>query len=217
MTRKQLGVAAATLLLIPALGAHAQSRRAAAPRSTSAPAAVPAAAQAPLPPGPSIPGMCTVSPERALAGSTVGQAANTRMQQLRAQAAAELSSESNGLKTDVQAFQAKSASLTQDQQRAQAAPLQAREDALRQKAQQREAELEYTARHQESRILQTVNPIIRSLYAQRHCSVLLNGDSVLGANADMDMTPQVVAQLNTTMPTISFDRETPPAGAGGAQ
>ncbi len=214
MTPKHFGAAAA-LFAISATAANAQTHR--STRPTAAPASAPATAQATLPPGPAIPGLCTVSPERALAKSMVGQVANTRMQQLRAHASAELSAEQSALKTDVQAFQAKAASLTQDQQRQQAAPLQAREEAFRQKAQQREAELEYTARHQESRILQAVNPIIRNIYVQRHCSFLLNGDAVMAGNSDMDMTDQVVTQLNATMSTISFDRETPPAGAGGAQ
>ncbi len=143
----------------------------------------------------------------------VGKAFETRYQQLRAQAAAELSGEENALKTDVQAFQAKRASLTQEQQAQAAGPLQQREQVLSQKASERQAELEYTARHQLQRIDQAMEPLVRSLYQERHCSLLLNASSVMGANPAMDMTDAVVAQLNTRMTTITFDRESPPAGA----
>jgi outer membrane protein len=141
----------------------------------------------------------------------VGKAAATRLQQLRAQASAELSGEQTSLQEDIKAFQAKRASLTQDQIQAQGAPLEERAQALNQKATQRQRELEYTAQHARARVEQAVEPLVRAVFEERHCSVLLSGDAVMAANPAMDITPAVVTRLNATMSTITFDRETPPA------
>jgi outer membrane protein len=209
---KILGAAATTLLLVSTVQAQAQSKKSTAKTTaTSAPAS--ATAAPPITHGPPIPGICIFSRDAAVATSTVGKAFETRYQQLRAQAAAEISGDENALKTDVQAFQAKRASMTQEQQQAAAAPLQQREQALQQKASQRQAELEYTARHQLSRIDQAMEPLVRDIYQQRHCSLLLNASAVMGANPAMDITETVVSQLNTRMTAITFDRETPPVAA----
>jgi outer membrane protein len=204
---KLLGAAATTLLLVSSVQAQAQSKKSAA---APAPAA---SAAPPITHGPPLTGVCIFSRDAAVATSTVGKAFETRYQQLRAQAAAEISGDENALKTDVQAFQAKRASMTQDQQQAAAGPLQQREQALQQKATQRQQELEYTARHQLSRIDQAMEPLVRDIYQQRHCSLLLNASSVMGANPAMDITDAVRDQLNTRMTAITFDRETPPVAS----
>ena len=59
----------------------------------------------------------------------------------------------------------------------------------------------------------TITPIVQAVYQQRHCSLLLNADGVMGGNPAMDISDAVVQQLNARMSTITFDRETPPAGA----
>jgi outer membrane protein len=209
---KILGAAATTLLLVSTVQAQAQSKKSTA-KTTAASAPASATAAPPISHGPPIPGVCIFSRDAAVATSTVGKAFETRYQQLRAQAAAEISGDENALKTDVQAFQAKRASMTQEQQQAAAGPLQQREQALQQKASQRQGELEYTARHQLSRIDQAMEPLVRDIYQERHCSLLLNASAVMGANPAMDITETVVSQLNTRMTAITFDRETPPVAA----
>lgn len=201
-----LGVAATALILVTSVSAQAQSKKTTKTTTTSAPAA---AAAPPINHGPPIPGVCVFSRDAAVATSTVGKAFETRYQQLRAQAAAEISGEENSLKADVTAFQGKRASMTQDQQQAAAAPIQQREQALQQKATTRQQELEYTARHQLSRIDQAMEPIVRDIYQQRHCALLLNASGVMGANPAMDITEAVASQLITTMTAIASDREAP--------
>jgi outer membrane protein len=205
MTSKLIGGAAA-LLMLSAVQASAQtaSHKAAAPASTGA------AAAAPITYGPPITGVCVFSNEAALGTSAVGKAAATRLQQLRAQASAELSGEQSSLQEDIKAFQAKRASLTQDQIQAQGAPLEERAQALNQKAGQRQRELEYTAQHARARVEQAMEPLVRAVFEERHCSLLLSGDAVMAANPAMDITPAVVTRLNAAMSTITFDRETPP-------
>jgi outer membrane protein len=204
MTSKLISGAAA-LLMLSAVQASAQT----ASHKTAAAPAAPAAATITY--GPPITGVCVFSNEGAMGGSSVGKAAATRQQQLVAQASAELSGEQSSLQDDVKAFQAKRASLTQDQIQAQGQPLEERAAALNQKATQRQRELEYTFRHARARIEQVMEPLVKTVFEERHCSLLLSGDAVMATNPAMDITSAVVTRLNATMSTITFDRETPPA------
>lgn len=212
-----LSVAAATALMIAAGSADAAAKKAAA---APAPAAAPVSTQrtptaATLPPithGPAIAGVCVYYDDRAVGSSTAGQAAGARMQQLRAQIAAELQAEQTGIQTDGAALNAKKATLTPEQFAQQAQPIQQRAQALEAKAQQRQRELEATAAKAGQRIHTAIDPVLRNAYQSHNCSILLNGDQgVYLANPAMDLTPQVTAGLNAALPTLTFDREVLPA------
>jgi outer membrane protein len=204
MTLKLFGAASVAILLA------ATSAQAAPKKAAEAPAAAPTAAPASQPPlthGPPIAGICIYNREAALAASSAGKAAGARMQQLRAQVAAELQAEQQGIQTDAQALQAKRATLTQEQLQAQAAPIQQRGEALERKAQIRQRELQATAEKAEQRFDVAITPILRSLYQQHGCSLLLQGSVVMAANPKMDLTEQTVQQVNVALPTMTFDRE----------
>ncbi len=204
--------AAALIFAIAGTAVAAPAKKADGPVATQATAPRPAAAN--LPPvthGPPIANMCVYADERAIGTSSVGKAAATRMQQLRAQVSAELQAEQTALQTDISAFNAKRATLSPEQLQAQGQPLQQRAQALDAKAAQRQRELEATGADALQQIHQRVDGILRTIYQQRGCSILLNGESVYLANPAMDVTEGVVAQLNTAMPSISFDRKTLPA------
>uniref|UniRef100_UPI00157615B6 OmpH family outer membrane protein n=1 Tax=Caulobacter sp. S45 TaxID=1641861 RepID=UPI00157615B6 len=168
-------------------------------------------AEPPLPQGPPIIGLCVYSNAQALGQSAVGKAYATRMQQLQAQAAAEISGQQTSLQTQEKALVAKRATLSQEQFAQQAQPLQAQEQALNQTADARTRDLRYTAARQQQRLAAVLEPLVRSAYVGHHCSVLLSGDTVMAANHDMDLTQEVIASLNSRMTTITFDRETAPA------
>ncbi len=213
MNKNLLGATAAMIVLATAAGSHAQTHRSSAARSSAATptAAAAPAAEPPLPQGPGITGMCIYSNAQALGQSTVGKAYATRMQQLQAQAAAELSGQQTSLQTQEKALVAKRATLNQDQFTQQAQPLQQQEQALNQTADARTRDLRYTAARQQQRLAVVLEPLVRNAYVAHHCSVLLNGDTVMAANTDMDLTPEVRTALNARMTTITFDRETAPA------
>jgi Skp family chaperone for outer membrane proteins len=196
MTLKILGAASAVLFLV----------------ATSAQAApdAPAPALQPFVSGPPVAGVCVYHNDAAISASTAGQAAVTRMQQLRAQVSAELLAERQSIQADAQALEAKRTTLTQEQLQQQAAPIQQRGDALQRKAQLRQRELQATSQKVLQRLGTLVEPILHDLYQTRACSLLFSGDAVLVSNPAMDLTPQVVAQLNTKMSTITFDREVLP-------
>ena len=208
MTPKNLAITAVALLtaVSSAGGVSAQARGAAA---RAAPARAPAAtATASAITGPALPGVCIFSSERAIGTSSVGKAAAARMQQIRAQVAAELNGEQTSLRNDVQTFQGKRASLTPQQLQQQGAPLEQRAQAFENKVGLRQREMEATSGKALNQIQQQLAPIVTSVSASRQCSVVLNGDgAVMAANPAMDLTEAVVGQLNTRMGTISFDRE----------
>ena len=209
-------IAAATALLIAAGAADAAPVK----KAVAAPVAAPVATQRTptgpaLPPivhGPAIAGICVYFDDRAVGSSTAGQAAGARMQQLRAQIAAELQAEQTGIQTDGAALNAKKATLTAEQFAQQAQPIQQRAQALEAKAQQRQRELEATAAKAGQRIHTAIDPVLRSAYQSHSCSVLLNGDQgVYIVNPAMDLTPLVTTGLNASLPTLTFDRELLPA------
>ena len=176
----------------------------AAPASSARPTGV---SSTPLQSGPPIAGVCIFSFDRALATSTAGKAASTRLQQLTAQVQAELQPEQTSLQTDAKAFESQRATLPADQVQSRGQALQQRLSAFQQKGQLRQEELRATGSKAQQRIGAEMEPLVRAVYTARNCSLLLNGDGVLGANPAMDLTDQVVTQLNAKMPTITFDRE----------
>jgi Skp family chaperone for outer membrane proteins len=205
MTMKnQLFCAAAALLALAATTAQAQTHRSSA-------SAAPASSQAPLVHGAPVPGLCVYSNSQALETSEVGKAFAQRMQQLRAQAAAELSGQQTALQTDEKVLAGKRATLTQEQFAQQAQPLAAREQQLQQTAEQRSRDLQYTYQRQVERIGQVIEPLVRTAYEAHHCSVLINGDAIMAAAPSMNLSPEVTTALNARMTTITFDRETAPA------
>ena len=194
--------AAAALLLACASVAHAQTRPAAAA------AATPAVAPTPLKSGPALAGVCVFSSERAMGQSSAGKAMVERMKQLAATVQAELKPESDSLNADITAYRGQRAALPAEQQRQRDTALEQRANAFQQKQQLRENELRQTLAKAQQRIGGAMEPIARGVYESRPCSILLNGDgSVMAANPAMDITDAVRAQLDTRLPSITFERE----------
>ncbi len=211
MTFKSIGV-----LAIGAAAALSFASVAAA--QTAAPK--PAAAAAPMPnPGPVIPGVCIFSKEGAIGTSTVGKYLQGRLQQIGTQVNAELNAERTAIENDAKALDAQKATLSQDQLEQRNAALQVRANAFQRKAQLRDREMQATEQKAVQRVLQEVGPILQGVYGQRGCGLLIDGNSVMGANPQMDVTPAVVTQLNAKLTQFPFDREhldQQPAGAAPA-
>lgn len=176
--------------------------------NASAQAARPAATTAPaVTQGPAIPGLCILSVNQAIATSTVGKYVSDRMNQIVSQVKAELQPEDTAIATDSRALAAKRSTLDQATFNSQAQALGAREQALRQKADLRQREVQATEQKSLNRIAQELDPIARQLYEQHRCSVLVNRDAVMIANPDMDLTTAAVAGLNARIQQFAFERE----------
>jgi outer membrane protein len=186
------GACAAAVALTAATGASAQAPAAAAPAVTH---------------GPALPGVCIVSIENAIGASTVGKYVDSRVQQIVAQVNAELNGEKTGIDNDAKALDGRRATLDQNALEQQAAALQVRANALQRKAQLRDREVQATEQKAISRIGQEMEPLIRQVYQQRQCSILMQRTALVIANPAMDITPQVVTALNAKITQFTFDRE----------
>lgn len=196
------GCAAAAVLAL-AGQAMAQQRPA-------APAAAPPVAQTNAPAvthGPAVPGVCIMSIQGAIAGSTVGRYVDTRMQQIIQQVNGELNGERTSIENEGKTLEGQRATLDRTTLEQRSAALQVRVNALQRKAQQREREVQATEQKAIGRVGQEMEPLIRQVYQQRQCSVLLSRDSIVLGNPAMDITPGVVQALNAKITQFTFDRE----------
>lgn len=208
MTFKTI-LAAATAAAVALGGAQAAFAQAATP------AAAPVVRH-----GNPIAGLCVLSVEAAIAGSTVGKYANTRLQQIGQQVNAELTAEQTAIQNDDKALGTQRATLDANTFEQRAAALQVRANALQRKAQLRERELQATQQKVRARLGQELEPLARVAYEQKGCALLFDGNSVIEANPAMDITPVVVTALNAKITQFAFDRErldgpaaAPPAAA----
>jgi Skp family chaperone for outer membrane proteins len=203
MTTKPLAAgfaAAAALALTFSTGAQAQ--QAAAPQVTH---------------GAAIAGVCVMSVDGAIGASTVGQYVQTRLQQIATAVEAELKAEETAITTEAQTLETQRTSLGQEAFETRRAALQTRVNAFQRKAAQRERELAVTQQKALARVGQEMEPLIRDVYQQRQCAMLVNRDALLLANPQMDVTQSLVTALNAKITQFAFDRERLDQPAAGAQ
>ena len=208
MTSKVLALrgagALSALLIVQATFAQAQPAPAAArPAAPSAPAA----AAPTISHGPAIAGLCMLSFDQAVQQSTVGRFVGTRMDQIVGQVKAELQPEASAIETEGRQLEASRATLDQAAYQSRMANLNLRVSNFQKKNEQRQHEVEATEQKAINRISQELEPIIRQVYQQRQCSVLLNRQAVMVGNPAMDITAPAVAALNAKITQFPFDRE----------
>ncbi|HEY5409947.1 MAG TPA: OmpH family outer membrane protein [Caulobacteraceae bacterium] len=202
--------AATTAALVAASGvAMAQPGRA----SATAPSAAAAPA---VPMGPPVANMCIFSNQGAIAQSAVGKYVVSRLQQIQAQVQAELQAEDTPLQADIKAYGTQRASLSSEVQQQRERALSDRIQAARQKGDLRNRELQATQQKALSRIVSEYNPIVLTVMHSHNCGVVVDGQSTLAFNPAMDLTPDVVRQLDGKITQFPFEREHLDAGAAPA-
>jgi outer membrane protein len=179
---------------------------AAAIAPASAALAQAAAAEPQITYGAPINGLCTVSVDAAIAGSTVGKYVDTRLGQITAQVNAELQGERTSIDNEAKALDGQRASLDQNTFEQRAAALQVRDNAWQRKAQLREREMQATQQQAVGRVLNEMRPLIATAAQQKSCAILLDRSSVVLVNPAMDITPAVVTALNGRITQFAFDR-----------
>lgn len=192
--------AAGTAVALALTGATAFAQ---APGAAPAPATT---AQPAMTHGAAVPGVCVVSVDAAIVSSTVGKNAQQRLQQIATQVNAELQGERTAIQNDAKALEGQRNTLDANTLEQRAATLQVRDNAWQRKAQQRERELQVTQQKVRERLGQEVSPLLRTVYQQKQCSVLLDG-AVVFANPAMDLTPQLVTALNAKITQFTIERE----------
>jgi Skp family chaperone for outer membrane proteins len=187
--------------------------------AVSAPPAASGPAPAPLTQGPPIPGMCVISFNEIIGASKVGQAVVARLKVLGSQVNAELQPEADGIRTDGKALEAQQATLDAATLQARKANLDLRVANFEKREQLRQQEMQATQQKQFGVVAREVDPILRTLYQQQRCSMLIDADNggVRLLNPTMDLSSAIVSQLDVKITTLTFDREhldtqAPPAG-----
>lgn len=170
-----------------------------------------AQSQGPANPGPAIPGVCVYFNQRALAQSTVGQAVQTRMEQLAQEVQGELQPYATSIQTEVQALQQGAASIPADQMNQRRQALQLRVQEAQQLEATRDNELRYTLGQQRQKISEAIEPILVAVYQEKGCGIMIDRESVFIMNPAMDVTDVVIQRLNAQLPTLSFNRMPVPA------
>ncbi len=154
-----------------------------------------------------VPGVCMLSQQAVLTNAKVGQAATARLQTLAQQAQAEITADKTPIEADVKALQAQRATLKPAEVQQKERALAARAQALQQKANLRQREIEATREKALAQISADAQPVIAAVYKSRDCGLLVDRGTVLGGNMANDLTPAVVTGLDAKIGTITFDRE----------
>lgn len=209
MTIKPL--VAATFALASMLSASTAALAQAA-KPAPAPAAAPAVTH-----GPAVPGVCVLSIEGAIGASSVGKYVSTRMEQIITQVNSELNGEKTSIDNEAKTLDGQRTTLDATALEQRAAALQVRANGLQRKASLRDREVQATQQKALARVGQELDPIIRQVYQQRQCSLLVSRDALVIANPAMDITPAVITGLNAKIVQFAFDRERLDQATPGAQ
>ena len=167
--------------------------------------------QGPANPGPAIPGVCVYFNQRVLAQSTVGQAVQTRMEQLAQEVQGELQPYATAIQTEAQALQQGAATIPADQMNQRRQQLQTRIQEAQQLEGTRDNELRYTLAQQRQKISEAIEPLLVAVYQEKGCGIMIDRESVFIMNPAMDVTATVIQRLNAQLPTLSFNRMPVPA------
>ena len=191
------------------------------PMGSVASAQTPAAAAPPITHGPPITGLCVLSLNESIGGSKVGQSVLARLKVLDGQVTAELQPEADSIRTEQRSLESQASTLDQATLQARQANLQLRFANFQKREELRQQEMRATQQKQFAVILRELDPVMRTLYQQRTCSILIDGDAggVRIVNPAMDLSPAAVGALDLKIQTLTFDREhldTQPAAAPAA-
>jgi Skp family chaperone for outer membrane proteins len=143
----------------------------------------------------------------AVMGATqVGQSVGQQIQVMAEQAKSELSGEAKQLQSEAAAI----AKLPESERAARAAAFAPRQDAFRARAQQREAQVRAAFAKAQTEISKVLEPILRQVTTAHSANLVLDRRATAGlADNTLDITAEVVAQINAKMPSYKVTLPTP--------
>lgn len=141
-----------------------------------------------------------------MGASQVGQSVGQQIQTLAEQAKTDLSASAKQLQGEGAAI----AKLPEGERAARQAALAPRQEAFRQRAQEREAQVRAAFAKAQTDISKTLEPILRQVTAAHGANMVLDrrATAALGDNS-LDITAEVVSQLNAKMPSYQVTLPTP--------
>ena len=141
-----------------------------------------------------------------MGASQVGQSVGQQIQVLAEQAKTELSAEAKQLQSEAAAI----AKLPEAERATRAAAFAPRQDAFRQRAQQREAQVRGAFAKAQTEISKVLEPILRQVTTAHSANMVLDRRATAGlADNSLDVTAEVVEQLNAKMPSYKVTLPTP--------
>ena len=138
--------------------------------------------------------------------SQVGQSVGQQIQVLAEQAKSDLSGAAKQLQTEAAAI----AKLPASDRATRAAAFAPRQDAFRARAQQREAQVRAAFAKAQTDISKALEPILREVTTAHGANLVLDRRATAGLDdPSLDITAEVVKQLNTKMPSYTVTLPTP--------
>ncbi len=139
---------------------------------------------------------CTACRAAATQLQTQGQQLQQRAQTLQQQ----LQTEGQPIQTAVNALNGKQPDAALQQR---ITAYQAKQNSARQELGQSEERLQSTQLHVNRQISERLRPILNTVLQQRGATVILDKGSTLASGANVDVTNDVLAQLNQQLPSVS--------------
>jgi Skp family chaperone for outer membrane proteins len=141
-----------------------------------------------------------------MGASQVGQSVGQQIQVLAEQAKSDLSGEAKKLQSEAQAI----AKLPEAERTTRAAAFAPRQNAFRERAQQREAQVRAAFAKAQAEISKALEPILRQVTAAHGANMVLDRRATAGlGDPSLDITAEVVQQLNAKMPSYKVTLPTP--------
>lgn len=141
-----------------------------------------------------------------MGASQVGQSVGQQIQVLAEQAKNDLSGEAKQLQTEAAAI----AKLPAAERSTRASAFAPRQDAFRARAQQREAQVRAAFAKAQTDISKALEPILRQVTAAHSANLVLDRRATAGLDdPSLDITAEVVKELNAKMPSYTVTLPTP--------
>jgi outer membrane protein len=205
-----------TMLKTSALTAFVIALSTTANAAPAAPAAAPAAAAtAPAAKAPAA-AILFLDRQAVLRNSAVGKDMAAQAQALVKKMEAEFGPENAKLQADMQAFQSQASVLAPAARDAKMKELEARRDAFKKKIQDRQASIQAGLTQSRQKVEQAIGPILEKLMTARAANLLLDRSLVVLGKTELDISNEVIAQLNTALPKVTVTLAAPPAATAAA-
>lgn len=159
--------------------------------------------------GAATPGVCLFGRAAAIGGSRAGQAGTQRLQELVKGVEAELNPQQQAIVQENNALQAGQKTIPAAQLQQRTLQLQQRSQAFKQLRELRSAQLQRTKTLAEQAIAQAIDPALGPILIARKCSVLFERSTAYGWNPAMDLTSQVVQELDRRLPAVQINLAPP--------
>ena len=164
--------------------------------------------------GAPIPGICVFSRDLALSTSDAGLGVNKQLAPLSQAAQTELDGQRDTLNADNKALLAQKAKLSAADFQKRLAALQQRAQDYNTAVQTRNAQFAQTRAKAMDQIAATATPILVDAITAHHCALVVDRAGIYGANPAMDLTSDVIKQLNLIMPSLPVSLLPPEALQG---